>query len=370
LLHFCFLLHSSVSAVPQHNMLVQAYGLVLLLILLPCVSASLVRAVGDEGRDKELFTPGVSVLQPAAGPTVTARTGPVGRTRPGPQALALGPRMMDSHPRTDTTRATATADAEQRAALKKALLLVIPSRSFGAPATNVTTDAPRISRIEELVRELEPFSPYAGKAFADNPEALSTLSGGWRLLYSDASEITRLVKLPLGFKLGAVFQAINASTGMFENQALVKHSLRLLSGHTRVIAKFWLNDDLGAINRAGVTNSAGNRVNVKFLRVIFTLRRFLILPTFGLVRKVAQPRGPAEQAGVGPSIDVTYLDDSLRISRGGDGSLFVLSRADGADGKSQPMRMLGEESAELAVTSESAYNAATDFLPGDSTKTT
>ena len=152
---------------------------------------------------------------------------------------------------------------------------------------------------------------------------------------------------------------------MFENQALVKHSLLLLSGHTRVVAKFWLSDDLGATNRAGVTNTAGNRVNVKFQRAIFTLRRLILLPTFGGVRKVAQPNGPSEQAGVVPSIDVTYLDESLRISRGGDGSLFVLRRADGADrGQGQPMRMLGEDSAELAVTAESTYNAATDVLPG------
>ena len=44
----------------------------------------------------------------------------------------------------------------------------------------------------------------------------------WRLLYSDASEITRLARLPLGFRLGPVVQRIAAASGRLENHALVR----------------------------------------------------------------------------------------------------------------------------------------------------
>merc|ERR1712216_786138 len=123
---------------------------------------------------------------------------------------------------------------------------------------------------------------------------------------------------------GAVFQLIDASGGRFENQAFVKHLAFFASAHTRVIAKFWLAAP-GEVNRVGVEN-VGNRASVNFERVIFSLRRLLVLPFFGLVKKVARPYGPSEQVGAVPSIDVTYLDDELRVSRGGDGSLFILTR--------------------------------------------
>ena len=94
---------------------------------------------------------------------------------------------------------------------------------------------------------------------------------------------------------------------------------------------------------------------------MFELRRLLVLPTFGRVRKVAQPNGPSEKEGVVPSIDVTFLDHELRVSRGGDGSLFVLSRAN--EGDDGPMPLL-DEAAELPVNAASTYDASQDVLPG------
>ena len=56
-----------------------------------------------------------------------------------------------------------------------------------------------------------------------------------------------------------------------------------------------------------------------------------------------------------------YLDDDLRVSRGGDGSLFVLTRV--APSERGPLVMLGGEAGELRVTERKTYNAATDLLP-------
>jgi hypothetical protein len=248
-------------------------------------------------------------------------------------------------------------------AMKKKLFDLIPQRPFGAPATTTTTDPATTSRIENAILDLEQVAPLP--PLSNSTEAVNTLNGGWQLVYSDASEITRIVQLPLGFCLGPVFQLINVTDGRFENQALIKHKLRLFSGHTRVMANFFLAP-LGAVNRAGVVNN-GSRANVKFQKVLFTLRRFLVIPTFGKVRKTAIPNGPSEREGVIPSIDVTYLDNDLRISRGGDGSLFVLVRADGKEGRKQPMPLLQIDANEVVVDDAApTYDASVDILPSGS----
>eukprot|EP00747_Dinoflagellata_sp_TGD_P179396 gnl/TRDRNA2_/TRDRNA2_30160_c0_seq1.p1 gnl/TRDRNA2_/TRDRNA2_30160_c0~~gnl/TRDRNA2_/TRDRNA2_30160_c0_seq1.p1 ORF type:complete len:347 (+),score=48.02 gnl/TRDRNA2_/TRDRNA2_30160_c0_seq1:58-1098(+) len=258
-----------------------------------------------------------------------------------------------------TIRAVAV---DSNAGLKAGLFALLPSRRFGAPSTNISMTEVQVQQIEQIASLLEARSPFAGVNFAESADAQKLLDGGWRLVYSDASEITRLEKLPLGFKLGEVYQPINVSTGRLENQARVRHSLLLASAMTRVIAKFWLPEP-GGTNRAGVVNT-GNRANVKFDRVIFSLRRLLVLPFFGLVKKVAVPNGTAERAGIVPSIDVTYLDDDLRISRGGDGSLFILQRP---TGWWQPKPML-PLTALPDVNEEKSYNAATDILPAGEAK--
>jgi len=260
------------------------------------------------------------------------------------------------------TRAAAVAagggEAETAAALRADLLRLLPEAASGAPATNVSLPQDRQDQIREAASRLEPRSEYRDTPIAESPEALAALDGSWQLLYSDASEITRLARLPLGFRLGPVFQPLDTARGRLENQAFVRHSLGLASGHTRVLARFE-PAERGMVDRAGVVNDRGNRVKVKFERVVFTLVRLLFIPLFGLIRKVAVPKGPAEQKGVTPTLDITYLDDTLRISRGGDGSLFVLQRP--LPGGRQPMPML--EDTDLRVTDEKTFNAATDVLP-------
>lgn len=257
-----------------------------------------------------------------------------------------------------TARAAVGRGDSDPAALREDLLRLIPQPASGAPATNLSMTGRQRQRIEKAVKRLEPYSEYRGKAFADCPEARAALDGPWQLLYSDASEITRLARLPLGFRLGAVFQPVDVERGRLENQAFVRHLLFLASAHTRVLARFELSER-GTVDRVGVVNDDGNRVNVRFERVVFTLARLLFIPLFGLVCKVAIPKGPAERRGVTPTLDVTYMDDSVRISRGGDGSVFVLRRP--LPGNRQPKPMLAET--DLRVTDSKTFNAATDVLP-------
>merc|ERR1712008_42198 len=106
------------------------------------------------------------------------------------------------------------------------------------------------------------------------------------------------------------------------------------SGSTRVVSSFHAAT-LGTLNAAGLRNNMGNRIDVDFSKVVFTLDRLLALgggDGSGLLRKVVMPsRDPALPQ---PAVDVTYLDDEVRITRGGDGSLFILGRED------SPMPML------------------------------
>lgn len=281
------------------------------------------------------------------------------------QATASGP---TSH---DGVITTAPNESISASILKKELLALIPTRPFGGPATNLTTDEETCLRIQQTVAALEYLTPLP--PLARSSEAVQVLNGDWQLVYSDASEITRISKLPFGFCLGPVFQPINVEEGRFENQAFVKHRLRLLSGHTRVLANFSLAP-MGASNRVGIVN-IGNRANVVFAKVIFTLRRFLILPTFGRIRKTAIPNGPSEQAGVIPCIDVTFLDNDLRISRGGDGSLFILTRPTTNKWKMKrimqqllPLPMLPLEAVDMITVNPEAptYDASVDILPSGS----
>mmetsp|Transcript_43035 Transcript_43035/g.48852 ORF Transcript_43035/g.48852 Transcript_43035/m.48852 type:complete len:304 (-) Transcript_43035:16-927(-) len=245
--------------------------------------------------------------------------------------------------------------------LKKELLSMIPKRPLGAPATNITTDISVVEDIRRVSSNLEyltPLPPLVGST-----KAVETLDGGWQLVYSDASEIRNIVKLPFGFRLGPVYQPIDIVNSKVENQALIKHKLRLFSGHTRVIANFELAK-VGVKNRAGVINKNGERVNVLFNKVIFTLRRFLVLPTFGKIRKTAKPKGAAEKEdGIVPSIDITYLDDTMRISRGGDGSLFILIRP---KSNSNIMPMLSKDVVDQIQVKDATptYDASKDILPG------
>jgi len=247
--------------------------------------------------------------------------------------------------------------------LKKDLLSVIPELPFGAPATNLTTSPETCLEIERKVSNLELLTPLP--PLLKSAKAVEVLDGDWQLIYSDASEITRISKLPLGFRLGPVFQPIDVAAGRFENQAFIKHRLLLVSGHTRVVADFFLAA-LGETNSAGVVN-IGERANVKFQKIIFTLRRLLVLPTFGKIRKTAVPNGPAEQKGIIPCIDVTYLDDTFRISRGGDGSLFILTRPC----TKKPLPMLSKDTVEnIVVGPESpTFDASVDILPSPAFKT-
>jgi hypothetical protein len=180
-----------------------------------------------------------------------------------------------------------------------------------APLTDLDVSPKSNQELLALVARLEVFNP--------NPRPLDTaidlLNGSWQLHYSTAREIRRLAGLPLGLAVGSVEQIIDVPTQSFANVAQVTHPWGLAAGFVRVGAKFAVATD---------PLFSDQRIYVRFNERQFKAEQLLRTKALGfnLVKTVPElPRGQRI-----PYLDITYLDHNFRIGRGGEGSLFVLSK--------------------------------------------
>ncbi|WP_414622393.1 PAP/fibrillin family protein [Calothrix sp. CCY 0018] len=179
-----------------------------------------------------------------------------------------------------------------------------------SPVTNLTLEQSLVEEIEQLTIEVEGVNP--------NPQPLinatALLNGKWLLQYSTAREIRSLSSLPLGLKIGRVYQEIDVENKSFSNLAFVKHPWGLVSGSVKVTATFEPAED-----------ETNKRINVNFDKRFLSIEKLFGIQTPKLNPfKVVQANNPQGRI---PTLDVTYLDETLRIGRGGDGSLFILKRA-------------------------------------------
>ncbi|WP_207714407.1 PAP/fibrillin family protein [Scytonema sp. UIC 10036] len=188
------------------------------------------------------------------------------------------------------------------------------TQSDGSPMTNLKLDKASSKEIEQLTVELESVNP--------NPSPLlyatSLLDGAWQLQYSTAREIRSLASLPLGLKLGKVYQVIDVANKLFFNLARVKHPLGLVSGYVKVTASF---------EPAQVESSdmPKKRINVYFDKRYLSIENIVGIATPQLNPfKVVRANNPTNRVA---TLDITYLDGTLRIGRGGDGSLFILTKS-------------------------------------------
>jgi PAP_fibrillin. len=170
------------------------------------------------------------------------------------------------------------------------------------------------TEIEQLTKELENLNPHPlPLLYTPN-----LLEGTWQLQYSTAREIRSLDSLPLGLKVGKVYQVINVGNKEFFNLAQVQHPLKLISGHVKVTASFE-----PAINTSGL---ADKRINVYFDQRYLAIEKIVGIATPKLnpfkVIKANNPRGRVA------TLDITYIDETFRIGRGGDQSLFILNKTD------------------------------------------
>lgn len=213
----------------------------------------------------------------------------------------------------------ASVVSDGRPAAAADLLALIPSTASGAPATNLTVAKDIVAKIDAQTALVE--------AQFDRRDVIrdSNLNGSWRLLYSDAREFTSLAAgFPGGFELGPTYQPVDLATGRFENQASVFNRFGVATLSTCVVGDVSPAPS-GGLNAVGVRNERGNRIDVNFKRITFSLDEIFGQPVSN-VRKVLVPK---PKVGVAqPANDVTYLDTNMRITRGGDGSLFVFVRGE------------------------------------------
>ena len=180
----------------------------------------------------------------------------------------------------------------------------------GSPVTNSKIKPDLAAEIEVMVIQLEAKNPnYRPLLFKP-----LLLDGAWLLLYSTAREIRNLASLPLGLKVGKIYQIIDVASGSFLNQAFVKHPL----GYVKVTANFEIVRDDNSL--------PNNRLNVYFQQRYLAISNILGVKTPQLEpARVVPAKNPVGRI---PSLEITYLDETFRIGRGGDGSLFVLVKSE------------------------------------------
>lgn len=193
---------------------------------------------------------------------------------------------------------------------KAKLLEAIAGKNRGLLATE-------IDRVKVLsaVEQLEDHNPTSKPV-----EAGDLLEGNWRLLYTTSRGILGLGRFPI-VQLGQIYQCIRVSERKVYNIAEII-GLPLLEGIVSVAASFEPVSD--------------RRVNVKFERSIIGLQRVLgyqspsqFIQSIEAGKKfppVDFPIANREQQGW---LEITYLDEDLRLGRGNEGNVFVLTKDKG-----------------------------------------
>lgn len=190
---------------------------------------------------------------------------------------------------------------------KSALLEAIAGKNRGLLATEPDKQA-----ILMAITQLEDRNPTPRPV-----EASELLDGNWRLLYTTSKGLLNIDQLPL-LKLGQIYQCIRARTQSVYNIAEV-YGLPYLEGLVSVSARF--------------EPVSERRVQVKFYRSIFGLQRLIGYQSPGdLVEQIETGKKFAaidtnlDSRNQQGWLDITYLDDDLRIGRGNEGSVYVLTK--------------------------------------------
>ncbi|MEC4893732.1 MAG: PAP/fibrillin family protein [Oscillatoria sp. PMC 1051.18] len=190
---------------------------------------------------------------------------------------------------------------------KEELLQAIAGKNRGLLAKELEKVA-----ILAAIAQLEDFNPTPRPV-----ESLDLLEGDWRLLYTTSKGLLGFNRIPL-LETGQIYQCIRTDGARIYNFAELG-GLPLLEGLVGVAATF--------------EPVSAKRVNVTFERSIIGLQKFLGYrsPRDFIKQIEAGKKFPPldfnienrEQQGW---LDFTYLDNDLRIGRGNEGSVFVLTK--------------------------------------------
>lgn len=152
-----------------------------------------------------------------------------------------------------------------------------------------------------------------------NPlSAADLLHGNWQLLYTTSTELLGIDQFPL-LALGNIYQCVRMAQQRIYNLAEIKS---VIGGLVSVTATFEAASD--------------QRVNVRFDRAIFGLQSALGYQNpnqfidamqqtskFNLLKGIDFTISSNRDPGW---LEVTYLDHTMRLGRGNQGSVFVLRK--------------------------------------------
>lgn len=190
---------------------------------------------------------------------------------------------------------------------KSELLEAIAGKNRGilASPTDRTAILAAIAQLEDLNPTPRPV------------DAIRLLDGDWRLLYTDSQGLLGFERIPL-VKLGEIYQCIRASAGKVYNLAEIK-GIPYLEGLISVEARFEALTD--------------KRVNVFFQKTLIGLQRMMNYSQADIwIEQLEAGQQPlSAKIEIDPDrppgwLDITYLDQDLRIGRGNRGSVFVLTK--------------------------------------------
>jgi hypothetical protein len=193
---------------------------------------------------------------------------------------------------------------------KARLLAAIARKNRGILATTSDRQA-----ILAAITELEFQNPH--------PRPLTTavdlLAGNWQLLYTSSQSLLGIDRFPL-VQLGTIYQCIRPNAGTIYNIAEIASLIPGLNGLVSIVATFTIVNE--------------SKVNVQFNRSLIGLQRLLdysdpdrLITAIEQGQKFTAIDLPINRQGKEPAwLEVTYLDEDLRISRGNEGNVFVLSR--------------------------------------------
>ena len=190
---------------------------------------------------------------------------------------------------------------------KAELLEAIAGKNRGLLANEIDN-----VRVLAAIQEMEDANPTSQPL-----KAKDLLEGDWRLLYTTSKGILGLDRFPL-FKLGQIYQCVRTTEAKIYNIAEIV-GLPLLEGLVSVAATFEPVSD--------------RRINVMFERYIVGLQRFVGYNTpKEFIRQIESGKkflpldfsiDNRDRAGW---LDITYLDHDMRIGRGNEGNVFVLTK--------------------------------------------
>jgi PAP_fibrillin len=191
--------------------------------------------------------------------------------------------------------------------LKEDLLKMLANKNRGIGANVAEKQA-----IEREVAAVEATNP--------NPQPLQRpdlLEGDWRLVYTSSTSLLNLDRLPLS-QLQDIYQCVRMARSSIYNIAEIR-SLPYLSSVVSVVASFQPIDE--------------RRVQVDFRRSVAGLQSMLNynsvadwIDRLDSGEKMWAADWSIDNPKANSWLDITYLDESLRIGRGNQGSVFVLTK--------------------------------------------